>query len=170
MTDTISILDLKQTARKIESIKGRTGTMTADIQAAAIGALAQFAEHGNATLMTKLVNAVTPANATQLRKYFAGFAPVVWNKAKGFSKAKKGGVIDLPGAIDTDWSTYQKEAADKAAAAYSRAKVFSKLAAQFEAAMELALDAEDIPAANQLAEAFNKLVAPVALTEEQKAA
>lgn len=168
MSNTIVILSKPETLKKISSLKGRSATMHADIQAAVIGGLAHCAEHGDSTLLTKLVNAVSAANGTQLRKFITGHAPLVWTAGK-FVKSKKGGTFNVAGALDADWNTYAKSVAARPVE-YSVDKVTAKVKRALEAAMEAALDADDIITANQLAAAYQHVELTRMAAEERAAA
>lgn len=134
----LEILNKADTLKKIASIAKSTGTTNENIQAAVIGGLAHAAEHGDVTLLTKLCNAVSTGNATQLRKYIKGFAPVSWVKGKGFVKAKKGGAYRVADAVAVDWNTYEAPGAEAAPfnGARKLAAIFAKLDALYLEAVE----------------------------------
>jgi hypothetical protein len=102
------ILDKAGTLKAISSIQGRSKTMRADIQAAAIGAMTHANDHGDLTLATKLVNAVSVANAGQLRKYVVNHIPCSWIKGKGFKKNKSKLDLNVTDAIDVMWDEFMK--------------------------------------------------------------
>jgi hypothetical protein len=144
MSNTVNILNPEQTAKKITSLKGRTGTMREDIQSAAIGGLAHAAEHGDFGLLSKLVHAVSAANAAQLRKYVKAFAPARWDgKAGLFKKAKKGGAFRVADALDTYWDA-EIQAKKAAESEYDRVKALAKLAKLAETVEAQALEAGDL--------------------------
>jgi len=143
MSDSIIILNETETRKKISSIKGRTGTMSVDIQAAVIGGLAHAAEHADSGLLTKLVLAVSAANATQLRKYVAAFSPLKWNaKLQVFKKAKKGGAYRVADAVDVLWDAEIRKAKAEAKG-YDGAKARKLLRAKLDELEASALEAGD---------------------------
>lgn len=148
MTNTVNILDKAGTLKTIGRIAKSTATSRDNIQAAVVGGLNHAAEHGDSTLLTKLVNAVSTANGTQLRKYIAAHAPLTWKAGKGFVKAKKGGTFDVAGALGHDWDTFEK--APRAAAAYDADKLRAKVQRQIEAAALEAAEAGDVVTANAI--------------------
>ena len=110
-----TIMDKKATLKAITSINGRSKTLRADIQAAALGSMCHAMDHGYLTLATKLVNAVSIANGTQLRKYMVEFMPVRWAKGKGFLKIKGKNGYTVTDAIDVMWDEFAKESDDVSA-------------------------------------------------------
>jgi hypothetical protein len=127
MSNTIEILNRAETLKKINSLRASSARIVENVQAAAIGALSHAAEHGDLSLCTKLVNAVSASHGTQLRKYLTAFAPITWNKGKGFTKVKRGGAFRVSDAIEVNWDKFEGVASkpkaydsDKARAALIR--------------------------------------------------
>ena len=143
MTNTVEILNKADTEKKIASIRGRSATLRADIQAAVLGGLQHAADYGDATLLTKLVKATSPQNGAHLKRYIGAFAPLRWDsKAGQFKKAKKGGAFRVADAIDTDWDA-ELVKAKKEAAAYNGAKVRKSLVKRLADIEAAALEAGD---------------------------
>lgn len=89
--------------KKIKSISGRGKTLRADISIAAGSCWAHAAESGDLTLASRLHNSVPNSFKADLKRYFAAFAPVRWDKkSQQFLKLKKGGAFD-PAALETEF-------------------------------------------------------------------
>jgi hypothetical protein len=150
MTDSIVILNKADTVKKINSIRKSTEVNRENIQAAVIGALTHAAEHGDTTLLTRLCEAVSNANATQLRKYIKGHAPVTWVKGKGFVKAKRGGAYDVAGAIEVDWNDYAPEGGAPTEKPFDASKEFAKLCDKLDSLYLAAVEAGDDDVAERI--------------------
>lgn len=110
--DYMSILNKAETLKAIGSIKKRSGNLRNDIQEAAIGAISHAEAHGDFTLASKLVDAVSKGNAPQVRRFFVGHMPVRSVKGKGFVKIKGKGRFNTADALATMWDEYGKSADD----------------------------------------------------------
>lgn len=153
----MNVLDKAQTLTAIRAIAKSDGSLKEKIQGAAIGALVHAGEHGDTGLMAKLVLAVNPTAATQLRKYFQSFAPVSWNTGKGtFSKRKKGGQYRTADAMGVNWFD-AIEAKQAAAKAYDSEKLVTAQVNALEKAALAAAEAGDVDTANLLGRALTAL-------------
>ncbi len=109
----LNVMNKAETLKKINSLKGRSARLVDDVQECAVSAMTHAAEHGDLSLATKLVNAVSASHATQLRKYLTAFGPITWNKGKGFSKKKRGGQFRVADMLLIGWDTFERETAAK---------------------------------------------------------
>ena len=136
------IKDRAAIIRKIDSVKGRSKTLRADITTLAhITFLHAAGVSGDLTLASRLVNAVSPSHATALRRYFQHFGPVRWDKKTAqFKKLKKGGRYDVTA---TDYAFDADFAKDREPAEYNRAKELTAIVKFLDTRADRALNAND---------------------------
>ena len=149
MTDLNNILDRAATLKKIDSIKGRSSTLRADIQLCAVSAFIHAAEHGDLTLASKLHNAVSSSYRADLKAYFRAFGPVRWDvKSSQFTKAKKGGNWDVDGALATPFDSVPH--AERTPADYDHNKALTAVVAFLDKAASNAVNNGDAPLCDAL--------------------
>lgn len=162
------INDRNTLSGKIDSCARSDATLRERIAVAAASAFAHAAEHGDLTLASKLVNRVkTASTKAALRRYFAHFGPISWNKKEQqFRKVKKGGAFD-PAALDTYFDA-ELPKAEREPAAYDRNKVLAQQIKSLTTAMERADLAGDSEAAELYMAVIDSL--ETAKVEQAKAA
>jgi len=126
----MTILTKSETLIKIRSLKTRSKTMKTDVQACVIAGLYHASEHGDFSLLTRLVESVTATHATQLRKFIADHSPATWRKGKGYKKGK--GDFNLAAAESILWDEYKRESAPREKPEYNRAAVIADIQAKIE--------------------------------------
>ena len=137
-----NVLNKVETLKVIASIGKRSKTMRADIQNAAISSMCHAMDHGDLTLASKLVNAVSASNGTQVRKYMGAFMPVRWVKGKGFVKIKGKSGYTVVDAIDTFWDEYEN--GETPESAYNAMSDIKSLVKAIEARISKAESADDV--------------------------
>ena len=151
----MNVLNKADTLKKIAGLKTSSGTMKANVQAALNGSLMHAAEHGDTSLLAKLVLAVSKPNATQLRKVITDFAPLKWHgKDSKFTKIKNGGMWRVSDVMDMDWTEYD---APKKVSVFDADKVKARVLATLEREAINAAENDSAELANDLIEAFKAL-------------
>ena len=141
MTTLENILNPADTAKKIDSIKGRARTLHADVDLCCKSALIHAAEHGDLTLASRLYAAVPSQFRADVKRYFIACAPVHYdNKGKQFKRSGKGGefIIDL----DTPFDAIARD--EKEPAEYNRQKTLSAIVAFMDKHADRAIKAGDV--------------------------
>jgi len=79
----------KEITSSIAGIRKRGNGLLVAVHETAVDCLAHASLHGDMTLASKLVAAVPVSHQKNLRLWFAGFGPLVWNgSTKQFTKSK----------------------------------------------------------------------------------
>jgi len=113
----------------------------ADIDLVARSAFLHAAEHGDLTLASKLLRAVSKSYKSDVKRYFVTFGPVYFDSKSGeFKKNRKGGYWDLT-ALETPFDSV--EAPEKPVAEYSRDKVLSSIVKFLDTKSSQAINADD---------------------------
>ena len=137
----IEILSQKATATKINSIKGRSKTLRADIASVAASCFVHAAETGDLTLASKLHAAVSKSFQADVKRYFTTFGPIRFDsKTQQFKKVKSGGQFDL-NALDVPFDSIEK--AEKEVAEYNRDKELTSIVKFLDTKADRAIAAGD---------------------------
>lgn len=142
--------------KAIDSIASRGKKLDRDIQQAAISAMAHHSEHGDVTLVNRLVdNMPKGSRVNALRDYIQHFGACGYDEASKAFVHAKGKAFDLEGAQGRVWTDFKPEPEyqpfDAAAAI---AKIVKKLDSASEDRPVKALTPEQDRAIRELAQKF----------------
>lgn len=96
--------------KAIASIKKRGDKLDRDIQVAALSAMQHHAEHGDVTIINRLVAAMPKSSRVNaLREYIQCFGGVTYNSETKLFMHVSGKEFDLEAASEKMWTAYKPE-------------------------------------------------------------
>lgn len=136
-----NILNRDDTLKQIGSIAKRGKALRADVDLTLKSAFVHAAEHGDATLISKLYNAVPLSFRADVKRFVSTYSPLNYDtKSKQFKKAKKGGQFDML-ALEIDFDNVPK--AEKQEAEYNRKKEVASIVKFLDTKADRAIAAGD---------------------------
>lgn len=104
------ITGTNELAAAIESISRRGKKLDRDIQVAAVSAMAHHAQHGDVTLINRLIEVMPKgARVNALREFIIQFGKVNWDTEEKVFKHDATGTFEKEGAIGTSWTEFKPE-------------------------------------------------------------
>jgi hypothetical protein len=98
--------------KAITSISTRGKKLDRDIWQAAVSAMAHHAQHGDVTLVNRLVEAMPKGSRVNaLREFIMAHGKVGWHEEKKVFVHDKEGTFDLEGALSVSWVEFKPEPA-----------------------------------------------------------
>lgn len=96
--------------KAIDSIASRGKKLDRDIHIAAVSCMAHHAEHGDVTLINRLVdNMPKGSRVNALREYIMAYGKVQWDAENNCFKHDREGTFDREGAIENAWTEFKPE-------------------------------------------------------------